>query len=70
MKHITDENYLKIKSKLDHDLPLKKMWGLYNMTIVIRSVFHKDDKYYTQIFLDECLHKLATKDTDKFAKYC
>ena len=28
------------------------------MTIVIRSVFQKDGKYYPQFFLDECLYEL------------
>ena len=26
--------------------------------MVIRSVFQEDNKYYTQIFLDECLYEL------------
>ena len=28
------------------------------LTIVVTSVFEKDDKYYPQIFLDECLYKI------------
>ena len=31
----------------DDDLPLKKMVELRNMTIVVRSVFHECNKYYT-----------------------
>ena len=32
---------------------------LYNMVIVVRSVFHDGNKYYyPQVFLDECLYKL------------
>ena len=26
--------------------------------LVVRSVFHEGNKYYPQVFLDECLHKL------------
>ena len=28
------------------------------MTIVVRAVFHENNKYYLQVFLDECLYKL------------
>ena len=29
-----------------------------NLTIVVRSAFQEDDKYYPQFFLDECVHEL------------
>ena len=29
-----------------------------NLTIVVRSVFQEDGKYYPQVFLDECVHEL------------
>ena len=28
------------------------------MTIVVRAVFHENNKYYPQVFLDDCLYKL------------
>ena len=28
------------------------------MTIVVRAVFHENDKYYLQVFLDVCLYQL------------
>ena len=28
------------------------------MTVVVRAVFHEENKYYPQVFLDECLYKL------------
>ena len=28
------------------------------VTIVVRAVFHTNNKYYSQVFLDECLHKI------------
>ena len=28
------------------------------MTIVVRPVFHENNKYYPQVFLDECLYKI------------
>ena len=52
------EIYMKIKLNLDDDLPIKKMLELHNMTIVVRVVFHEGNKYYPQVFSDECLHKL------------
>ena len=29
-----------------------------NVTMIITAVFHKNDKCYPQVFLDECLYKL------------
>ena len=49
---------MKIKFSSDDNRPLNKLLKLHNMTIVIRSVFQKDGKYYPQIFLDECLYEL------------
>ena len=49
-----------IKTKFDSNdsLPLIKILKLLKLTIVIRSVFQKDNKYYPQVFLDECLYEL------------
>ena len=54
-----DGNYFKIKFYSDVDLPLKKMLKLYSMVIVnqllvVRSAFHECNKYYPQVFLNEC----------------
>ena len=53
-----DKKYMKIKLNSDNDLLLKKTLKLYNMIIVIRSAFHKGNKYTPQVFFDECLSKL------------
>lgn len=53
-----DENYMKIEFNQDGDLRLNKMLKLYDMVIVVRSVFLEGNKYYPQVFLDECLQKL------------
>ena len=45
------------KQNLDVDLPIRKTLGLYNITIVVRSVFHGGKKYCLQVFLGECLYK-------------
>ena len=35
----------------------KKILELYNMIIVVRSVFQGNNKYYGQVFLDEFVYK-------------
>ena len=53
-----DEKYMKIKFNSDDNLPLNKILKIHNMTIVIRSVFQEDGKYYLQILLDKFLCEL------------
>ena len=52
------KDFIKIKFNSDDNLPLNKTLKIHNMTIVIRSVFQEDGKYYPQVFLDECLYEL------------
>ena len=52
------KGFMKIKFNSDNSLPLNKTLKLHNMTIIVRSVFEEDDKYYPQVFLDECLYEL------------
>ena len=54
---ICDENYMKIKFKLDYRLPLKKVIEIPGMVIVVRAVFYENNKYYLQVVLDECASK-------------
>ena len=54
-----NEKYMKIKFNSDNNLPLRKKLELGNIIIVVRSVFHYSNIYYSQIFLDECLYKVA-----------
>ena len=44
---------MKIKFNSDDDLPLNKILKLHMLTIIFRSVFEEDGKYYLQVFLDE-----------------
>ena len=44
---------MKIKFNSDDSLPLNKTLKLHNKTIIIRSVFEEDGKFYPQVFLDE-----------------
>ena len=52
------KDLMKVKFNSDDNLPLNKILKLHNITIVIKSVFQEDGKYYPQVFLDECLNKL------------
>ena len=52
-----DKDYMKIKFDSDDNLPLNKMLKFSVLTIIIRSVFEKDGKYYPQIFLDDYLYE-------------
>ena len=36
----------------------KKTLEFGNTIVVVRSIFHEDNKYYPQVFLHECLYKL------------
>ena len=49
---------MKIKLNSDDDLPLNKIRELHMLTIIVRSIFEEDGKYYPQIFLDECLYEV------------
>ena len=53
-----DKDYMKIKFNSDDDLPLNKKRKLPMLTIIVRSVFEEDGKYYPQIFIDECLYEV------------
>ena len=49
------KDYMKIKFNSDDDIPLNKVLNFRALTIVIRSVFENDGKYYPQIYLDDAL---------------
>ena len=53
-----EKDYKKIEFNSDDKLPLNKQLKLLSVTIVIRSVFEEDGKYYLQAFLDNCLYEL------------
>ena len=45
---------MKIKFNTDDNIPL----NLPTITITFRSITKKDNKYYSQVFLDDCLYEL------------
>ena len=52
-----EKNYMKIKFNSDDDLPLNKTLKLRKLTIIVRSIFEGDGKYYPQFFLVEYLYE-------------
>ena len=53
-----DEKYIKIKFDSDDELPLNKRIEIPIITIVVKVIFLENNKYYPQVFLDECLYKI------------
>ena len=53
-----DGNYIKITFKTDDNISPNEIIYFPTITIIIRSITQKDDKYYPQIFLDECLYQV------------
>ena len=44
------KHFMKIEFNSDNNLHLDKTQRLNNLTIIVRSVFQEDDKYYPQVF--------------------
>ena len=53
-----DEKYMEIKFNSDDELSLNKTIEIPTITIVLRAIFLENNKYYLQVFLDECLYKI------------
>ena len=49
-----DKNYDVISFDTDDILSLNSIINIYSMTIIIRSVFKDNDKFYPQIYLTDC----------------
>ena len=49
---------MKIKFNSDNDLPLNKQLKFLSITIIVRTVFEENGKYYPRFFLDECLYEV------------
>ena len=49
---------MKIKLNSDDELPLNKTVQIPTITMVVRAIFLENNKYYLQVFLDECLYKI------------
>ena len=49
---------MEIKFSSDDDLPLNTLLKFRTLTIMIRTIFENDGKYYPHIFLDDCLNEV------------
>ena len=47
---------MKIKFESNDDIPLGKILNIPVCTIIVKSVFEEDGKYYPQVLLHECLY--------------
>ena len=53
-----EKDFIKIKFSSDDDLPLNKTLKPHMLTVIVRSAFEEDDKYFRQVFLDKCPYEL------------
>ena len=51
-----EKDFRKIRFESDDDLPINKPVKLHLLTIIIRSVFSEDGKFYPQLFQDDALY--------------
>ena len=49
---------MKFKFNSDDELRLTKTIEIPSMIVVVGATFLKNNKYYLQVFLDECLYKI------------
>ena len=52
---------LKIHEKIglyDSDLPIKQVFKIHSITVVIKSLIEKNNKFYLELSLNHCLYKL------------
>ena len=53
------DGFDKIRFSSDINLPIGTLIQFNILTIIIRCIIKKDDKYYPEIYLDECLYDKA-----------
>ena len=52
---------LKLHEKIrlyDSDLPIKQVFKIHSITVAIKSLIEKNNKFYLQLSLNHCLYKL------------
>ena len=53
-----DKDYMKIKFESNDNLPTDNIVNMNQVTIIIRSIFAQNSKFYPQLFLDDALYEL------------
>ena len=56
---------MRTKSESNDNLPTDNIVNLHQVTIIIRSVFAQNAKFYPQLFLDDALCKLKNVTISK-----
>ena len=51
------KGFMSVKFKSNDDLPLDKILSIPNMITVAGSIPKKDNKYYPQVYLHECMYE-------------
>ena len=54
-------DFMKIKFQSDDDIPLGKILSIPVCIIAVRSVFKRDNNYYRQSHLHECLYEFVNE---------
>ena len=57
----TGQGELKLHKKIglyDSDLPIKQVFKIHSITVVIKSLIEKNNKFYLELSLSHCLYKL------------
>ena len=49
----------------DIDLPIKIVFKIHSITVVIQSLVKKNNKFYLELSLIHCLYKLSSNDFNK-----
>ena len=53
-----DKDFMKIRFESDDNSVLGKILKIHMLTVIAKSVFEENGKYYPQFFLDECLYEI------------
>ena len=53
-----DKDYMPIKFESNDNLPTDNIVNMHQVTIIIRSFFPQNGKFYPQLFLDDALYEL------------
>ena len=53
-----DKDYMKIKFESNDNQPINNIVDMHQVTIIIRSVFAHNGKFYPQLFLDDAVYEL------------
>ena len=53
-----NKDYMKIKFESNDNLPADNIVNMHQVTIIVRSVFNQNDKFYPPLFLDDALYNV------------